>query len=119
MFKGSTQLGTLNYERAPHIERIELYQQHFHETDPEKRKALYAEINAETMKAAEYAIPNEMDRLYKAMGGTMLNAHTWHEETVYKINLPKNRLEQWAAIEAERFASPVFRLLTELKPCEG
>jgi predicted Zn-dependent peptidase len=118
LFKGSTQLGTLNYEaERPHIERIEeLYQQHFHETDPEKRKALYAEINAETMKAAEYAIPNEMDRLYKAMGGTMLNAHTWHEETVYKINLPKNRLEQWAAIEAERFASPVFRLFqTELE----
>ena len=118
LFKGTTHLGTLDYEQErAHIERIEaLYQQHFHETDPEKRKALYAEINAETVKAAEFAVPNEMDRLYKAMGGSMLNAHTWHEETVYKVNLPANRLEQWAAIESERFAHPVFRLFqTELE----
>jgi predicted Zn-dependent peptidase len=103
-------------ERA-HIEKIEaLYQQHFHETDPEKRKALYAEINAESVKAAEFAVPNELDRVYKAMGGSMVNAHTWNEETVYKVELPANRLAQWAVLESERFAHPVFRLFqTELE----
>jgi len=118
LFKGTTHLGTLDYESERlHIDRIaELYQEHFSETDPEKRKAIYAQINEETVKAAEFAVPNEMDRLYKAMGGTMLNAHTWHEETVYKVNLPANRLEQWAVMEAERFANPVFRLFqTELE----
>ena len=39
----------------------------------------------------------------------MVNAHTWHEETVYKVELPANRLAQWAALESERFARPVFR----------
>lgn len=118
LFKGTTHLGTLDYEKERvHIEKIEaLYQQHFNETDPEKRKAIYAQINEESLKAAAYAVPNEMDRLYKSMGGSMLNAHTWHEETVYKVNLPANRLAQWAAMESERFANPVFRLFqTELE----
>ena len=112
LFKGTTQLGTLDYEKEkPHLDRITaLYEQHFHETDPEKRKAIYEEINKEAQLAAQYEIPNEMDKLYKAMGEVGLNAHTWHEETVYQVNLPSNRLEQWAVIESERFAHPIFRL---------
>src|ERR1019366_4265662 len=39
-----------------------------------------------------------------------LNAHTSNEETVYEVDLPANRLEAWAQVEAERFAHPVFRL---------
>ena len=112
LFKGTTRIGTLDYEKEkPHLDRItELYEKHFHETDPDKRKALYAEINQESQRAAQFEIPNEMDKLYKAMGEQGLNAHTWHEETVYQVNLPRNRLEQWAIIESERFQHPVFRL---------
>ena len=112
LFKGTEKIGTLDYakEKAS-LDRItELYEQHFKEQDPEKRKAIYAEINAESKKAAEFAIPNEFDRLYKAMGGSAVNAHTSNEETVYKVELPSNRLKQWAAIESERFKDPVFRL---------
>jgi predicted Zn-dependent peptidase len=112
LFKGTRRIGTLDYEKEkPHLDRmLELYEQHFHETDPDKRKAIYAEINQESQAAAQYEIPNEMDKLYKAMGEEGLNAHTYHEETVYQINLPANRLEPWAIIESERFQHPVFRL---------
>src|ERR1044071_4916368 len=112
LFKGTTRICTLDYEKEkPHLDRIlELYEQHFHETDPDKRKAIYAEINRESQAAAPYEIPNEMDKLYKAMGEEGLNAHTYHEETVYQVNLPANRVEQWAIIESERFQHPVFRL---------
>lgn len=112
LFKGSRQLGTLDFEKEkPHLDRItQLYEEHFKETDPEKRKAIYAEINKETQASAQYSIPNEMDKVYKALGENGLNAHTWHEETVYNIALPKNRLEQWAVIESQRFEHPVFRL---------
>ena len=52
---------------------------------------------------------------FTATCGKGINAHTWHEETVYKVDLPGNRLEQ-AKIESERFANPVFRLFhTELE----
>ena len=118
LFKGSKKIGTLDYEKEQvHLDRIEaLYEQHFSETDPEKRAAIYAQINAENQLAAAYAIPNELDRLYTAMGESGLNAHTWVEETVYKVELPANRLAQWAKIEAERFHDPVFRLFqTELE----
>src|SRR6266540_6657412 len=112
LFKGTTRIGTLDYEKEKtHLDRIlELYERHFHETDPDKRKAIYAEINQESQAAAQYEIPNEMDKLYKAMGEEGLNAHTSDEETVYQVNLTANRLQQWAIIESERFQHPVFRL---------
>ena len=112
LFKGTERMGTLDFAKEkPHLDHItELYEEHFREEDPEKRKAIYAEINKESQQAAQYAIPNEFDRLYRSMGAQGLNAHTWLEETVYKVDLPSNRLEQWATIEAERFVDPVFRL---------
>lgn len=118
LFKGTQQLGTLDYAKEqPYLDRItELYQEHFNTTDETKRKEIYAEINRIALEGAQYAVPNEIDKLYKAMGGDALNAHTWQEETVYKVSLPMNRLEQWAAIESARFREPVFRLFhTELE----
>lgn len=118
LFKGTDDIGALDYEKEKvHLDRIQaLYEEHFTETDPEKRAAIYAQINAENQQAAQYAVPNEFDRIYTAMGENGLNAHTWLEETVYKVDLPSNRLEQWAKIETERFQHPVFRLFqTELE----
>lgn len=118
LFKGSQKLGTLNYEAEKvHLDRItELYERHFHATDPEERKAIYQEITEESTRAAVYSVPNELDRTYSALGARGLNAHTWVEEVVYKVDLPVNCLEQWAMIEADRFANPVFRLFqTELE----
>ena len=118
LFKGTDKLGVLDYERErPHLDRIvALYEEHFAQSDPEKRREIYSSINAEAQLAANYAIPNEIDKLYTAMGAKGLNAHTWKEETVYKVDLPANRLTHWAKIEAERFSNPVFRLFqTELE----
>jgi len=118
LFKGTQQIGTLDYEKErEHIEKIEaLYEGHFGETDVEKRKEIYAEINKEAQLAAQYSIPNELDNLYKSMGGSGVNAHTWFEETVYKVDLPSNRIRHWAEIESERFVNPVYRLFhTELE----
>ena len=118
LFKGNQSLGTLDYQaEKPYIDRIvELYEEHFRETDDARRAEIYAEINSVAQQAAEYAIPNEIDKLYNSMGGTALNAHTWYEETVYKVGLPSNRLNQWVEIESDRFVDPVFRLFhTELE----
>ena len=118
LFKGSRQLGTVNYEQEkPLLDRIrELYDQRFTEKNPIRREQLLLEINRVSEEAAKWAVPNELDRVYRALGATGLNAHTWHEEVVYKVDLPANRLEQWAMIEADRFAHPVFRLFqTELE----
>lgn len=118
LFKGNRDLGTLDYAaEKPYLDEItELYEQHFNTTDPEARAQIYAEINRVAQLASAYAVPNEIDKLYNSMGASGLNAHTSHEETVYKVGLPSNRLEQWATIEANRFINPVFRLFhTELE----
>ncbi|MCY3688719.1 MAG: insulinase family protein [Gammaproteobacteria bacterium] len=118
LFKGNRNLGSLDYEaEAPHLQRIvELYEEHFATEDPQQRAAIYAEINATAQEAAQYAVPNEIDKLYNSMGATGLNAHTSNEETVYRVGLPSNRLRQWAEIESDRFVNPVFRLFhTELE----
>ena len=118
LFKGNQHLGTLDYAaEEPYLDRIvELYEQHFNATEPAARAEIYAEINSVAQGAAEFAVPNEIDKLYNAMGGTGLNAHTSNEETVYKVSLPSNRLEQWAEIESDRFVNPVFRIFhTELE----
>ncbi len=118
LFKGTGKLGVLDFEHErPHLDRIvDLYEEHFSQSDPEKRREIYTLINREAQLAAKFAIPNEIDKLYTAMGAKGLNAHTWKEETVYKVDLPANRLIHWAKIEAERFSNPVFRLFqTELE----
>ncbi len=118
MFKGNTKLGSRDWEKEkPHIDRItQLYEQRFKETDPEKRAALFEEINAESRKAAEFAIPNELDRIVKELGATSTNAGTSKDYTIYFFEFPSNRLEQWAMLESNRFIEPVFRLfLPELE----
>ncbi len=118
LFKGSQHFGTLNYEEEkPMLDKIALlYEERSKESNKTRRNEIYEQINQISQEAAALAIPNEMDRVYSDMGGKGINAHTWHEETVYKVNLPANRMEHWAKIESDRFANPVFRLFhTELE----
>lgn len=53
LFKGNRNIGTLDYEKERvHIDRIiELDEQHYQETDPEKRAEIYEAINAESQLA--------------------------------------------------------------------
>ena len=118
LFKGTSSFGTTDFQKEkPLLDKItELYESRSLENNESRRKEIYEEINRVSQEAAKFAIPNEMDRMYSDMGGKGINAHTWHEETVYKVDLPSNRLEHWAKIESERFSNPVFRLFhTELE----
>ncbi len=118
LFKGSQKIGTLDYEKERvHLDSIEtLYERHFRTDDEAERKAIYVLIDEQSQLAARHAVPGEIDRLYNSMGSRRMNAHTWVEETVYKIDLPSNRFTHWAKTEAERFSKPVFRLFhTELE----
>ena len=118
LFKGTTRLGTLDFgAEKVHLDSITtLYERHFAETDTTRRRQLYALINEQGQLGSRYAVPGELDRIYAALGAEGLNAHTWIEETVYKVDLPANRLLHWARLEAERFSQPVFRLFqTELE----
>lgn len=118
LFKGSDEIGTIDFDAEKvHLDSITaLYERHWHATDAQERAALYGLIQEQSHLAAQYAVPNEFSHVYGAMGEQDNNAHTYREETVYKVSLPANRLEQWVRMEAERFSDPVFRLFqTELE----
>ncbi|MDO8757092.1 MAG: pitrilysin family protein, partial [Elusimicrobiota bacterium] len=118
LFKGTSRLGTLDYEKErPHLEKIRAqYEELFKTKDETGRAKIYKAIDAENIAASARAVPNEFDRFYRNIGAEGLNAYTSDEETVYVVSIPANRLEAWAKVEAERFKNPVFRLFqTEIE----
>jgi predicted Zn-dependent peptidase len=118
LFKGTDSIGSIDYAKE-HIELekiIELYEKYRTTTDPEKRAAIYRDIDSISNVAAQYTVPNEYDKLLNTIGARGTNAYTWVEQTVYINDIPSNELDRWLTIEAERFRNPVMRLFhTELE----
>ncbi|WP_280752036.1 MULTISPECIES: M16 family metallopeptidase [unclassified Parabacteroides] len=112
MFKGTEKIGTLNYaEEKLLLDSIEVkYETLARTTDPAERAQIQQEINALSVKAAEYVVPNEFDRLITRYGGSGLNAGTSYDYTVYFNTFSPQYFAQWAEINSERLLSPVFRL---------
>ncbi len=118
LFKGTSEFGTKNWEEEKVLlEQISnLYEQHRTETDPAKRKAIYAQIDSTSNLASKLAIANEYDKMIASLGAKGTNAYTSNEKTVYINDIPSNELEKWAAIESNRFKELVLRLFhTELE----
>lgn len=118
MFKGTSKMGALNWpEEQKLLQKIsDLYEQHRKETDPEKRKAIYAQIDETSNAAAKLVAANEYDKMVSSLGARGTNAYTWVEQTVYVNDIPTNELERWMKLESERFQQLVLRLFhTELE----
>ncbi|MFH0893117.1 MAG: insulinase family protein [Bacteroidota bacterium] len=112
LFKGTTEIGTSNWEKEKiHIDKIfELYDLLGKTTIEEERKKIQQQINDESVKAGEFSIPNEFDKILKSMGGTGMNANTSWDRTVYFNTFPTNQMEKWLDLYSHRFMNPVFRL---------
>lgn len=61
------------------------------------------------LQRKETIISDELWGAYQEAGGTGINASTGKEMTQYYITLPKNKIELFLALEADRMANPVFR----------
>ena len=111
LFKGTQELGTTDWEKEkPYIEKIyNLYDELGKTDDPVKREEIQMQINEESLKAGEYAIPNEFSNLIRSIGGTDLNAGTGPDMTVYYNKFPPNQMEKWMELYSHRFINPVFR----------
>ncbi len=112
LFKGTTTLGTTDYEKEKEwLDEINrLYDELGKTTDAAARKEIQKKINEASVKAAEYAIPNEMDRMISEIGGDNVNAFTSNDITCYYNSFPANQIEKWLDIYSHRFQNPVFRL---------
>ena len=111
MFKGTEKFGTQNYAaEEPMLDKIEnLFEIYRGTTDENQRKAIYKQIDSISYEASKLAIPNEYDKLMKAIGAQGTNAYTSYDRTVYVENIPSNQVENWAKIQADRFTNATIR----------
>jgi predicted Zn-dependent peptidase len=70
-------------------------------------KAQIADLIAE--QRAQTILSEELWGAYQEAGGTGINASTGQEMTQYYVTLPKNKIELYLALEADRMVNPVFR----------
>lgn len=112
MFKGTNKIGTIDYKKEKvYLDSIKLkYDELANIEDKDQQKKIQQEINTLSLKAAEYAIPNEFDKVISSIGGTGLNAYTSWENIVYYNQFPAEQIEKWLEIYCHRFENPVFRL---------
>ena len=118
MFKGTSRFGTRNWRKEqPLLAQIEnLFNAYGQLKNTQERQACYNKIDALSQKAAQYALANEYDKMMSALGVSMTNAYTSEDRTVYVNQIPANQLDNWLAVEAERFNEMVPRLFhTELE----
>ena len=112
MFKGTDELGTIDYaaERV-YLDSISMkYDELSRTTDAKARKAIQHDINELNIKASQYAIPNEFNRLITQYGGSELNAGTSYDFTYYHNTFSPQFVEQWCELNSHRLIHPVFRL---------
>ena len=75
-----------------------------------KRLEIQKKINDLNLKASEYAIPNEFDRILEGMGGTGINAFTSNDVIAYFNQFPPHQINKWLEVNSHTFINPVSRL---------
>jgi predicted Zn-dependent peptidase len=116
MFKGTRTLGTTNLKKElPIMAAIDSLDRlmFLHEQSGKAGDSMTAHyrrtINALLEKQRRYIKKDEIWELYQNNGGTHLNAWTADDMTAYIVTLPKNKVELFYWIEADRMANPVLR----------
>ncbi|MEA1875096.1 MAG: insulinase family protein [Bacteroidota bacterium] len=112
LFKGTDQLGTVDFEsESIYLDSIRiLYDSLGNTVDEPERKHIQNQINDLSLKAGEYAIPNELDLILNEIGSKGVNAFTGYDMNAYFNRFPPHQLEKWLKIYSHRFKNPVFRL---------
>jgi predicted Zn-dependent peptidase len=116
-FKGTSTIGTINWAQEKKAideveaiyDRIEAEENKGPRADPEKIKAMQAEVRSAQDRANAMVIPNVYPGMIETNGGAGLNAQTGLDATEYYYSLPSNRSELWFILESQRFLDPVFR----------
>lgn len=131
MFKGTRSLGTLDWSaEAPIRERIAsseaaliheldrarnelrergVFHDYRHATSTPVVDSLLAELAGLEQEASAYRDGGAMMRWYQAYGGTGLTATTEQEYMKFDINLPRDRVDLFLRVEADRMVNSVFR----------
>lgn len=110
LFKGTQNLGTTDFESENvHYQKIITMYEQLETVTGGKRKKIQDQINAESIAAAKYGLPNEFSALMKSLGSTQVGAFADYDVTFYYSYFPARNMQHWIDINAERFINPVFR----------
>ncbi len=116
LFKGTTTIGTSDWEKErPIQEEIERVGDRLDDlrgrpdADPQRIAELSRRLDELQREQQKYVVKDEFSSIYAEHGGVGFNAFTSKDLTSYLISLPANKLELWAAIEADRLKNAVFR----------
>lgn len=111
MFKGTDRMGTIDYAaEKPLLDSISAQYDLLSQTkDDAERSSIQKNINELSIKAADFAIPNEFNRLISKYGGSGLNAGTGYDMTYYHNEFLPQFIEQWCWLNSERLMNPVYR----------
>ena len=112
MFKGTDKIGTTDYAKEKvWLDSIATQYDLLAKTkDEQQRLDIQKHINQLSIKASDYAIPNEFPRLISKYGGSGLNASTSYDLTEFHNTFSPQYIEQWLWLNSERLIHPVFRL---------
>ncbi len=116
LFKGTQTLGTVDYQQEkPLLDEIEQIGHRIDmlknqpAADPEELQELREKLAELQQEHRSLVIKDEFSKIYAEQGGVGYNAFTSKDQTSYLINLPANKLELWASIEADRLRNAVLR----------
>ena len=116
LFKGTTTVGTTDpdaervlFARMDSIQDDLVAERSAPRPDSARMMELADRITALEDSARAFVVPSEFDRILTTAGARGLNATTDSESTTYFVEFPRNRLELWFALEADRMRNPVFR----------
>jgi predicted Zn-dependent peptidase len=81
--------------------------------DPEAKTPRYRAVEAVfdslILEQRQIIIKDQINELYSKHGGSFINAMTSDDMTAYITRLPRNKIELYMWVEADRFSNPVFR----------
>lgn len=116
LFKGTKTIGTTDWEKEkPILEEIEKVGEEYDKlkgrggADPAKVAALRKRLQELESAQRKLLVKDHLSRIYSENGGVGFNAFTSKDLTSYIVSLPSNKLELWAAVEADRMKNPVLR----------
>ncbi|WP_221252555.1 M16 family metallopeptidase [Desulfuromonas versatilis] len=116
LFKGTKTLGTTDFKAEKKLlEQIEQVGAEIDAikgqkgVDPRRLEELRAQLASLQERHKQFVVKDEFSRIYSENGGSGYNAFTSKDLTTYLISLPANKLELWAAIEADRMKNAVLR----------
>ena len=131
MFKGTKTIGTRNAKRDAELnalqdqtvaeirQELDLLREKLRRgeivdiNDPKARSPRHQQLLDTLGKLVEeqraLIVKDELAKIYARAGATGLNANTTEDRTFFHIEVPANKLELWAWLEADRLRNAVFR----------